>query len=90
MKGSAVRVRASAWEEALPAARGGLARSSGRLLSAFLVLHRARPVRRDELVAALWPERPPAAPDDALVSRLRKVLGEDVLRDSRHVDRFAQ
>ena len=53
-----------------------------RLLFMFLVLHRARSVRRDELVAALWPEDRPASPDDALnnlVSRLRKVLGEGVL-----------
>jgi hypothetical protein len=32
----------------------------GRLLLAYLALNRARPVRRDELIAAVWLERPPA------------------------------
>lgn len=53
-----------------------------RLLFAYLVLHRVRPVRREELVAAIWPETPPASPDDALntlLSRLRKWLGEGVI-----------
>jgi DNA-binding SARP family transcriptional activator/DNA-binding CsgD family transcriptional regulator len=55
----------------------------GRLLLAFLVLHRDRPVRRDELAEALWSGRgtPPAyesllAPP---LSRLRKALGPGVL-----------
>lgn len=46
-----------------------------RLLCAYLVLHRQRPVRRDELTAQLWPEAAPASPDSALntlLSRLRK------------------
>nr|MBA3327260.1 winged helix-turn-helix domain-containing protein [Solirubrobacterales bacterium] len=54
----------------------------GRLLFAFLVLHRERPVRRDELVAAIWPEQPPADADGALktlLSRLRRVLGPGIL-----------
>ncbi|MEY2512973.1 MAG: hypothetical protein QOJ89_331, partial [bacterium] len=53
-----------------------------RLLFAYLALHRDRSVRREELVEALWPGAPPAAPDDALntlVSRLRKVLGHDIV-----------
>ena len=53
-----------------------------RLLFAYLVLHRARPVRREELLAAIWPETPPASPDSALnslLSRLRKWLGEGVI-----------
>jgi DNA-binding SARP family transcriptional activator len=53
-----------------------------RLLFAYLAVHRERPVRRDELIAALWPEAPPASPDDALntlVWRLRKALGEGVI-----------
>ncbi len=51
----------------------------GRLLFAYLVLHRARAVRRDELLEVLWSgdDAPPSA--DALLSaplsRLRKVLG---------------
>src|SRR4051794_16015494 len=60
------------WHGALP---GG----QGRLLFAYLVMHRARPVRRDELVDALWSENGQPASGDALLrpplSRLRKALG---------------
>jgi SARP family transcriptional regulator, regulator of embCAB operon len=48
-----------------------------RLLISYLVLHRLRPMRRDELVDALWPDRPPAAADaalSALLSKLRPLL----------------
>jgi SARP family transcriptional regulator, regulator of embCAB operon len=48
-----------------------------RLLISYLVLHRLRPIRRDELVDALWPDRPPAAADaalSALLSNLRQLL----------------
>src|SRR3954466_2078136 len=55
----------------------------GRLLFAYLALHRDRPVRRDELAEALWSGKgaPPAyesllAPP---LSRLRKALGPGVL-----------
>src|SRR3954469_16213773 len=55
----------------------------GRLLFAYLALHRDRPVRRDELAEALWAGKgaPPAyesllAPP---LSRLRKALGPGVL-----------
>src|SRR4051794_320730 len=55
----------------------------GRLLFSYLVLHRDRPVRRDELAEALWSGKgaPPAyetllAPP---LSRLRKALGPGVL-----------
>ena len=46
----------------------------GRLLFAYLVLHRERPVRRDEIADALWPggEEAQLAPP---LSRLRKALG---------------
>jgi len=48
----------------------------GRLLFAYLTLHRARPVRRDELIEALWSnEGPPPSGDGLLrppLSRLRK------------------
>ena len=51
----------------------------GRLLFAFLTLHRDRLVRRDELVAALWPDDRPAGGGDELLrpplSRLRSALG---------------
>lgn len=57
-------------EDALPGRQG-------RLLFAFLVLNRRRPVPRDELVEALWPGELPAAPESALaalLSKLRKVV----------------
>src|SRR3954453_21405318 len=51
----------------------------GRLLFAYLVLNRDRPVRRDELVDALWSENGQpgraAAPLPPPLSRLRKALG---------------
>jgi DNA-binding SARP family transcriptional activator len=47
----------------------------GRLLFAYLVLNRTRPARRDELVDALWPDGPPAAPEVALRSLLSKLRG---------------
>ena len=61
---------------------GALRGRQARLLFAYLVVNRERPVRRDELIDALWPETPPAAPDDALntlLSRLRKALGPGVV-----------
>ncbi len=55
----------------------GVPGRQGRLLFAYLVLHRLRPVRRDELVDALWPGELPAAADvalRALLSKLRRLL----------------
>ena len=52
----------------------------GRLLFCYLVLHRHRPVRRDELVAALWADDEAVSGPALLaapLSRLRKVLGPD-------------
>src|SRR3954469_17409778 len=55
----------------------------GRLLFAYLALHRDRPVRRDELAEALWSGKgAPPAYDSLLappLSRLRKALGPGVL-----------
>lgn len=54
----------------------------GRLLFAFLVLERGRPVSREAMIAALWPTAPPPTADgslSALLSRLRKALGPDAL-----------
>jgi SARP family transcriptional regulator, regulator of embCAB operon len=58
-------------EDALPGRQG-------RLLFAYLVVNRRRPVSRDELADALWPGEPPSAPGLALnplLSKLRRVLG---------------
>jgi DNA-binding SARP family transcriptional activator len=58
---------------------GALPGRQGRLLFAFLTLHRERPVRRDELVEALWSEDGPPPGGDGLLrpllSRLRRALG---------------
>lgn len=54
----------------------------GRLLLTFLVLRRHDPLTRSQLVDALWPTEPPDAADAAvyaLVSKLRTVLGADLL-----------
>lgn len=53
-----------------------------RLLLAYLVLARQRPVGREELIGALWPFNAPRSQDAALrtlLSRLRSSLGADVL-----------
>ncbi len=54
----------------------------GRLLIAYLVLHRDRPARRDELVDALWPDGDAPGGGEALappLSRLRKAIGPERL-----------
>jgi predicted ATPase/DNA-binding SARP family transcriptional activator len=53
-----------------------------RLLLAYLLLNRLRPVGRDELIGALWPEDAPQSQDAALrtlLSRLRSALGASSL-----------
>src|SRR3954468_16835635 len=59
--------------------QGALPGRQGRLLFAYLVLNRDRPVRRDELVDALWSENGhPESAEELLrppLSRLRKALG---------------
>ncbi|MEA2423370.1 MAG: hypothetical protein QOF55_2469, partial [Thermoleophilaceae bacterium] len=61
------------------ALQGALPGRQGRLLFAYLVMNRGRPVRRDELVEALWADEGQPASGDALLrpplSRLRKALG---------------
>ena len=52
------------------------------LLLAYLVMSRDRPVGREELIGALWPDHAPRSQDAALrtlLSRLRSVLGPSVL-----------
>jgi DNA-binding SARP family transcriptional activator len=61
---------------------GALPGRQGRLLFAYLVLNRDRDCGRGELIDLLWPERPPAAAEtalSALLSKLRRVLGDGVL-----------
>src|SRR3954469_18154053 len=59
--------------------QGALPGRQGKLLFAYLVLNRARPVRRDRLVGVLWSENgQPESADARLrppLSRLRKALG---------------
>lgn len=58
---------------------GSIPGRQGRLLFAYLALNRKRPVRRDELVEALWADEGLPSGGDALLapplSRLRKALG---------------
>jgi len=61
---------------------GRLPGRQGKLLFAYLVRNRHRLVGRDELAEALWPDQLPSASDsglNALISRLRKALGPDVI-----------
>jgi DNA-binding SARP family transcriptional activator len=55
----------------------------GRLLFAYLVLHRPEEVCRDRLIDALWADAPPVevrAALNVLISKVRGVVGRDVLR----------
>jgi DNA-binding SARP family transcriptional activator/tetratricopeptide (TPR) repeat protein len=54
----------------------------GRVLLAYLAVHRHRPVSRDELSDALWDECPPSTAGsslNALLSKLRHAVGPDAL-----------
>ncbi len=56
----------------------GLPGRQGRLLFAYLVLNRDRPLSRDELIEAIWWRAAPGSPGSALsalLSRLRRLLG---------------
>jgi DNA-binding SARP family transcriptional activator len=66
-------------EDALPG-------QQGRLLFGYLTANRGKPLSRESLVEVLWPGGAPGAHDAALrplVSRLRRVLGEERLQ-GRH------
>ncbi|HEX4010928.1 MAG TPA: AAA family ATPase [Solirubrobacteraceae bacterium] len=59
------------------------------LLLAYLVLNRERPVGREELIGALWPDTAPRSQDAAmrtLLSRLRSALGTDILAGRDELD----
>ena len=61
---------------------GGLPGRQGRLLFAYLVVNRHRPIPRDKLAEALWREPDPAAVDarlNPLLSKLRRVFGADTV-----------
>ena len=69
-------------EDTLPGRRG-------RVLFAYLVLHRGRPVPRDELLVAVWGEDAPAEARNALsvlLSKLRHGLGADRLRGRTEIE----
>lgn len=71
----AVRIDGRRVEDELPGRQG-------RLLLVYLVLNRRRPVRRNELLTAIWPDRLPGAAESALsalLSKLRRVVGGEVL-----------
>ena len=59
-----------------PARRCELARGQLRLLLAYLVLNRDRPLSRDELVAAVWPGALPQGYAGALSALLSRLRGE--------------
>jgi SARP family transcriptional regulator, regulator of embCAB operon len=64
--------------EITPKLPGGQA----RVLFTYLTVTRSLPSSRDRLIEALWPYRAPAGADtalSALLSRLRSILGTDVL-----------
>jgi DNA-binding SARP family transcriptional activator len=68
-----------------------LASRKGRTLLKLLLARRGEVVPADVLVEALWAGRPPADPDAnlaTLVSRLRAVLGPEVIAGDRHGWRF--
>jgi peptide/nickel transport system substrate-binding protein len=74
------RVSISAGGHEIPEER--LAGRQGRLLFAYLVIERCRPVPRDELAEVLWGASPPATWEKGLtvlVSRLRSALADSAL-----------
>ena len=61
---------------------GRLPGRQGRLLFAYLVVNRHRLTSRDELAEAIWPRQLPDAAEtalNALISKLRKILGTGVI-----------
>lgn len=57
----------------------------GRLLFVYMAAHRLTPLTRDELIQAVWSDEPPPAAEvalRALLSKLRRVLGESAFEGS--------
>jgi DNA-binding SARP family transcriptional activator len=67
---------------------GQLPGRQGRLLFAYLAGNRIRPIERGELAVVLWPDGPPPTTAETtltgVLSRLRHVLGENVLQGRTH------
>ena len=60
----------------------------GRALFGYLAARPDRAASRDEIANALWPEELPSAPDlaiSALLSKLRRLLGDEALRGRSEV-----
>jgi DNA-binding SARP family transcriptional activator len=77
-----VDINGTRFEEALPGRKG-------RLMFAYLVLNRGRPVPRDELLMACWgADAPPEARSalSVLLSKLRRGLGTDRLRGRTEIE----
>ena len=53
--------------------------NQGRLLFAYLAVNRTRPIPRDELVDAVWPEGAAAPALSPVLSRLRRVLDDGLV-----------
>jgi DNA-binding SARP family transcriptional activator len=66
----------------------GLPGRQGPLLLVYLAANRDRPVSRDELIEALWPEELPPRPESALsvlLSKLRAALGPGSVEGRTHL-----
>ena len=89
VSGASISAASCAWSYAGERREAQLRGRQGRLAFAYLVLHRDRPVRRDELIEALWAHEGAPPSDTALapvLSRLRRAVepavleGRDTLR----------
>ena len=69
----------------VPVAERDLPGRQGRLAFVYLVAHRRRPTRRDDLMDVLWGDSPPQECEvtlSAVLSRLRGLLRKAVLDDA--------
>jgi DNA-binding SARP family transcriptional activator len=75
-----VEIDGQVLEPRLPGRRGQLI--------AYLVIHRERGVRREELIDALWPANPPSRPEAAfatLLTRTRAAVGHSAIGGAAHL-----